>query len=168
MSLVYLILGGNRGNREEIFLSAIDMVNKQIGKINSFSAPYESESWGFESELFINQVIVVETNLSPLEILGRCQEIETSLGRTRKTGGYEARTLDIDILYIDSLIINTDQLNIPHPRIAERRFVLVPLTEIKPGLKDPSSGLTVSEMLRVCKDHSKVWKLGEKCPDNQK
>ena len=166
MSLVYVILGGNRGNREEIFLSAIDLVNKQIGKINSFSKLYESESWGFKSEPFINQVIVLETNLTPLEILDHCQEIEASLGRIRNTGGYEARFIDIDILFIDSLIINTDRLKIPHPRIAERRFVLVPLAEIKPEMKDPASGLTVSEMLLNCKDQSKVWKLGEKCPGN--
>ena len=108
----------------------------------------------------------METNLTPLEILDHCQEIEASLGRIRNTGGYEARFIDIDILYIDSLIINTDRLKIPHPRIAERRFVLVPLAEIIPEMKDPASGLTVSEMLLNCKDQSKVWKLGEKCPGN--
>jgi len=166
MSLVYLILGGNRGNREEIFLSAIDLVNKQIGKINSYSALYESESWGFKSEPFINQVIVLETILTPIEILNQCQDIESVLGRIRNTGGYKARTIDIDILYIDSLIINTDRLKIPHPLIAERRFVLVPLAEIKPEMKDPVSGLTVSEMLQNCKDQSKVWKPGGKGPGN--
>ncbi len=166
MSLVYLILGGNQGNREEIFLSAIDLVNKHIGSINSKSTLYESESWGFNSELFINQIITLETILTPVEILDRCQEIEENLGRTRNAGGYEARTIDIDILYIDSLIINTDRLKIPHPRIAERRFVLVPLAEIEPGLKDPVSGLTVNEMLSKCKDQSKVWRRIEKCADN--
>jgi 2-amino-4-hydroxy-6-hydroxymethyldihydropteridine diphosphokinase len=166
MSLVYLILGGNRGNREEIFLSAIHRINNTIGQIFSSSTIYESESWGFKSEPFINQVIALETNLTPEDILDHCQEIESSLGRTRKGGGYEARTIDIDILYIGSLVINTERLKIPHPRIAERRFVLIPLAEIEPDLRDPSSGLTVSEMLLRCKDQSKVWKLAEKNPEN--
>ena len=164
MSLVYLILGGNRGNREEIFLSAIDMVAALIGKINSLSALYESESWGFKSEPFINQVIVLDTTLAPEEILDRCQEIEARLGRTREKEGYEARTIDIDILYYGSLVINTGRLKIPHPRIAERRFVLLPLAEIAPDLEDPASGLTVSEMLRNCTDQGKVWRLGENGP----
>lgn len=166
MSLVYLILGGNRGNREEIFLSAIEQVNKKIGKISSFSAIYESESWGFISEPFINQVIALKTNLSPDELLFQCQEIETNLGRTRKTGGYEARTIDIDILYFDSLVVDTDLLKIPHPRIADRRFVLVPMAELDPEMRDPVSGHTVREMLLDCKDQSKVWKHGENRPDN--
>lgn len=161
MSLVYLILGGNRGNREEFFLSAIELAAKNIGKATALSTLYESESWGFNSENFINQVIILETNLSPREILDCCQEIEATLGRIRKTGSYEARTIDIDILYIDSLIINTEQLKIPHPKIAERRFVLVPLAEIVPGLADPVSGLTVREMLQNCKDQSRVWRLGD-------
>lgn len=161
MSLVYLILGGNRGNREEIFLSAIELVTKHIGIISSLSAIYESESWGFKSENFINQVIILKSELNPNEILKCCQEIEQTLGRIRKTGNYEARTIDIDILYIDALILNTVNLTIPHPKIADRRFVLVPLSEIVPELTDPVSGLTVREMLKKCKDNSRVWRIGE-------
>jgi 2-amino-4-hydroxy-6-hydroxymethyldihydropteridine diphosphokinase len=157
MSLVYLILGGNRGNRSEIFSGAINLLTSEIGPQIAISSVYESESWGFESELFLNQVIIIETQLSPVEVLRRTQQIEVQLGRVRKSEGYEPRTLDIDLLYYDSLVISSPDLTIPHPRISERKFVLVPLAEIAPTLKDPFTGMTVEEMLHKCADTSKVW-----------
>jgi 2-amino-4-hydroxy-6-hydroxymethyldihydropteridine diphosphokinase len=159
MSLVFLILGGNRGNRLEIFSAAIDLVTKEIGAINTVSSRYESESWGFTSDVFMNQVIKVETNLSPTEVLNGIHHIEAQLGRVRKTGGYEARTIDIDLLYYGELVINTPELTVPHPRIAERRFVLAPLAEIEPGFIDPVSGLTVLSMLEKCRDNLMVKRI---------
>ncbi len=159
MSLVYLILGGNRGNRTEIFSSAIDLVTSQIGRKIAISTLYESESWGFKSEPFMNQVIKIETELSPAKVLEQTQQIETQLGRVRTTGGYEARTMDIDLLYYDSLVINTPVLIVPHPRISERKFVLVPLAEIAPDLKDPVIGMTAIEMLEKCPDTSMVRRV---------
>lgn len=120
---------------------------------------YESESWGFKSEPFMNQIIKIETELSPDKVLEHTQQIETQLGRVRKTSGYEARTIDIDLLYYDSLIIDSSDLTIPHPRIAERRFVLVPLAEIAPDLKDPVTGISAQEMLQKCTDTAAVWRL---------
>ncbi|MEI7828285.1 MAG: 2-amino-4-hydroxy-6-hydroxymethyldihydropteridine diphosphokinase [Prolixibacteraceae bacterium] len=161
MSLAYLILGGNQGNRVEIFSKAIDLITSKIGLKLAISAMYESESWGFKSELFINQAVIIETILSPSEVLSGTQQIETLLGRVRKTDGYEARTIDIDLLYFDSLVIREADLQIPHPKIAERRFVLVPLAEIAPDLRDSVTGITVLEMLAECADASKVWKLAD-------
>ncbi len=161
MSLVYLILGGNRGNRPEIFSSAIKLLNSEIGPQKAISSLYESESWGFESELFLNQVIIIETPLSPFEVLLHTQQIESQLGRVRNTDGYEPRTIDIDLLYYGSQVINSSGLTIPHPRIAKRKFVLVPLAEIAPNLKDPVTGMTVSGMLQKCNDTSKVWLFTE-------
>jgi 2-amino-4-hydroxy-6-hydroxymethyldihydropteridine diphosphokinase len=161
MSLVYLILGGNRGNRSEIFSGAINLLTSEIGPQIAISSVYESESWGFESELFLNQVIIIETQLSPVEVLRHTQQIEVQSGRVRKSEGYEPRTLDIDLLYYDSLVINSPDLTIPHPRISERNFVLVPLAEIAPTLKDPVTGMTVEEMLQKCADTSKVWLFAE-------
>ncbi len=161
MSLVYLILGGNRGNRREIISSAIDLVTSKIGLKISASTLYESEPWGFTSELFVNQVIAIKTNMSPEEILSASQQIEVQLGRIRNRAGYEARTIDIDLLYYDSMVLDSPDLTIPHPHIADRRFVLVPLAEIAPDYIDPLSGKKVIEMLQECSDPSKVWRLAE-------
>lgn len=157
MSLVYLILGGNRGNTEQIFSRAIDLVTSNIGLIKVKSSRYKSESWGFESDLFMNQIIIVQTQLSPSEVLTQIQCIENQLGRTRTKKNYEARTIDIDILYFDDLVINSPDLIIPHPRIAIRKFVLIPLMEIAVDLIDPLSKLTIQEMLEKCPDKSSVW-----------
>jgi len=157
MSLVYLILGGNRGNTEEIFSQAIDLVTSKIGLIKMHSSRYLSESWGFESDVFMNQVIIVQTNLLPFEVLSVIQYIENQLGRTRTSSIYEARTIDIDLLYYDDLVISSPELTIPHPRIADRKFVLVPLAEIAKDLMDPLTRLTVQDMLDNCTDQLKVW-----------
>jgi 2-amino-4-hydroxy-6-hydroxymethyldihydropteridine diphosphokinase len=162
MPFVYLILGGNKGNRTKIIAEAIDLVTSHIGQKKAISGLYESESWGFKSEPFVNQVVKIETLLSPHDVLKCSQHIENQLGRIRKSAGYEARTIDIDLLYYDSLVLNASDLTIPHPRIAERRFVLVPLAEIAPDLIDPVTGLTVSEMLQQCPDTLEVKRIKDK------
>jgi 2-amino-4-hydroxy-6-hydroxymethyldihydropteridine diphosphokinase len=159
MSLAYLILGGNQGNRVEIISKAIDLVTSMIGRKLAISAYYESESWGFKSELFVNQAVIIDALLSPSELLSVTQQIEGLLGRVRNTEGYEARTIDIDLLYFDSLVISERNLQIPHPKIAERRFVLIPLAEIAPDFRDPVTGITVFQMLAQCSDTTKVWEL---------
>ena len=157
MSLVFLILGGNRGNTEEIFSRVIDLVTNNIGPIVTKSSLYKSESWGFESDVFMNQVIIVRSDISPHEVLCQTQRIEDLLGRTRSSQDYEARTIDIDILYIDNLIVSSSDLTIPHPRIADRKFVLIPLVEVAKDLRDPRTGMTTQEMLLQCPDPSGVW-----------
>ena len=138
------------------------MIGDCIGKSTKLSSIYDTEPWGFESEPFWNQVLVIETMLLPFEILNLTQAIETKMGRVRSSGYYESRPMDIDLLFYDDLILNTPRLTLPHPKIAERRFVLEPLNEIAPLKHHSVTGYTISEMLRMCNDHLRVEKNDQK------
>ena len=135
MHIVYLSLGTNLGDKEQNLLSAITEIDRRIGSVRAQSAFLSSEPWGFESEhTFLNAAVCVETELSPNALLRATQQIERDMGRTQKSvdGKYHDRIIDIDILLYDDLHINTKKLTIPHPRMYERDFVLIPLREILP------------------------------------
>ena len=130
---VYLSLGTNLGDKEHNLLSAITEIERRIGPVRAQSAFLFTEPWGFESEnTFLNAAVRVETELSPHALLRITQQIERDMGRTQKSvdGQYHDRIIDIDILLYDDLHINTKKLTIPHPRMYERDFVLIPLREI--------------------------------------
>jgi len=150
MALVYLSLGTNLGDKEQNLNNAIVQLSKQVGDVLKQSAFFASEPWGFDSKNeFLNAVILINTSLSPVELLKKTQEIETGLGRkTKSTVGYSDRLIDIDILFYDNLIIDEAELKIPHPFIAERDFVLIPLSEIAPELIHPVSGKSISELIK--------------------
>lgn len=134
MTNAYLSLGSNLGNREDTLNKAIEMIGEKIGKVTAVSKFIETEAAGFVSNnKFINCAICVLTSLEPLDLLHTTQEIERTLGRTKKSvkGIYSDRTIDIDILLYGNAIINTAELKIPHPRMQEREFVMIPLMEIK-------------------------------------
>ena len=156
MAEVFILLGGNVGDKRKIFTETIQMIGESIGNPTKISSIYDTEPWGFDSEPFWNQALVIETMLLPLEILDLTQAIETSMGRIRSRGSYESRPMDIDLLFYDDLILHTPRLTLPHPKIAERRFVLVPLNEISPLKRHPLSGNTISEMLLICEDPLRV------------
>lgn len=149
LSQVVLLTGSNLGNRAAYLQQAFEHINKTCGKVILFSGIYESEAWGFEAPPFYNQALVVETTLSPKEFLSCTQSIEIELGRERKHPllSYSSRTIDIDILFFDNLIINTNNLIVPHPKMALRRFVLEPLAEILPYFQHPVLKKTVNELL---------------------
>lgn len=149
MARVVLLTGGNIGEVRENLRHAEMAVRERIGKVTATSQVKESEAWGFEcADRFLNQVLVVETRLEPHKVLDRAQEIEKELGRMRnKNGGYESRTMDVDILYYDDMKMEDVRLTVPHPLIEEREFVLEPLAELMPQYVDPATGLTVAEML---------------------
>jgi 2-amino-4-hydroxy-6-hydroxymethyldihydropteridine diphosphokinase len=157
--IVFLGLGTNLGNREENLKKAIVMIGENIGEIVSCSSVYETEPWGFQSENeFLNAVIKVRTELKPPGLLGRILMIEAQLGRLREGEemGYKSRIIDIDILLYGHEIINKKSLQIPHPRIPERKFVLVPLCEISPEMVHPVLKKTLAELLEECKDEGIV------------
>jgi len=124
------------------------------------SSIYLTEPWGFDSEHeFWNQVMIVTTGLPPLSVLKKIRAIENIFGRERVLGKYVSRKMDIDILFYDSLILNHQNLIIPHPHIFERRFVLEPLAETAPDYIHPQTGKSISEMLRDCPDTSRVTRI---------
>lgn len=154
MAKVIILSGSNSGKREFFLRSAIELIQTQIGPLGLSSSVYETEPWGFVSEQqFLNQVWMVETNLTPHGVLGQLLDIEMKLGRIRESqGGYVSRVIDLDILYYDEQILNDEELSVPHPRIQERNFVLQPLVEILPHFVHPVLGLTNTQLLEKCQD----------------
>lgn len=159
LAQTYLLLGSNLGDRQRILRRAATMISQQVGPITALSSLYETAPWGVkEQPAFLNQVAEVQTDLAPEEVLRHVLEIEQRLGRVR----YErwgARHLDIDILYFDSLVMDTARLTIPHPRLHERRFTLVPLVELMPDYVHPVLGQTTLELLATCPDEGEVVRL---------
>jgi len=140
---VYLGLGSNLGDREEHIRKAVALIGEKVGLVIRQSSLIETEPWGFESEnRFLNGVILVETSLTPRQLLRTTQKIERSLGRKRKStdsslqspdfSKYSDRPIDIDILLYDDLTVDEPDLKIPHPLMEQRDFVMIPLNEIKP------------------------------------
>ncbi|MCX6281447.1 MAG: 2-amino-4-hydroxy-6-hydroxymethyldihydropteridine diphosphokinase [Bacteroidetes bacterium] len=168
---VFLLLGSNRGDREQNLLKACAGINQRIGRILKSSSMYESEPWGFEdSTSFYNQALEIETALSAEDLLAMIHSIEKDLGRLREvqacgpscgcsTKGYSSRTIDIDILFYSSKIVFTETLMIPHPRLHERLFTLLPLDEIAPDHIHPVYRRTVSELLKGCTDKGQVHRI---------
>jgi 2-amino-4-hydroxy-6-hydroxymethyldihydropteridine diphosphokinase len=161
MPIAYFITGGNQGDRISLLKKAEQQIRALAGVILASSPVYESEAWGFSSDQnFLNQVLVVETNLTPEKIMILIRQIETGLGRKREEErGYSSRTMDIDLLFYDQEIIQQKEIIVPHPRIHLRRFVLQPLVSISPALIHPGENKTVWELLKHCGDKGMVRKF---------
>jgi 2-amino-4-hydroxy-6-hydroxymethyldihydropteridine diphosphokinase len=157
---VTLLLGTNLGDKFRNLAEAKKKISSEIGQILMQSSVYESEPWGFSHpENFLNMVVTVDSELSALEILTKIKFIEKKLGRNGKSKIYEARIIDIDILYFNNEIINYPELTIPHPQMHNRKFTLLPLDEILPQRIHPLLKKTSSVLLLECKDQSFVKKL---------
>jgi len=150
---LYLLLGGDDGDVMSSFFRAEESIAVNIGKIIRRSSLYQTEPWGFVSDkYFFNQAIEVETSLSAHDILSTILQIESNLGRSRNSEQYSSRTLDIDILFLDDIILETPKLTIPHPRLQLRKFALIPLNEIAPTFTHPVFRKTVAQLLNECSD----------------
>ena len=157
MKKVFLCLGSNLGDRAENLKQAELRIAEYVGSIISVSSVYETEPWGFESESkFLNKVLCIKTDLSPSGLLGRILMIESQLGRIRCETQYQSRNIDIDILLYNNDIVKEPVLEIPHPRMHERRFALIPIVEIAPDLVHPVLKKTLKSILRSCRDKSSV------------
>ena len=133
MPTTYLSLGSNLGDRKQLLNTAINEIAERVGRVEAISSCIETEPVGFDSvHLFLNMAVRVKTELSPYELLKVLKQLERDLGRTRKShdGVHYDRTIDIDILLYDNLEVNSEELQIPHPRMWERDFVMRPLKEI--------------------------------------
>ncbi|MEN6453636.1 MAG: 2-amino-4-hydroxy-6-hydroxymethyldihydropteridine diphosphokinase [Prolixibacteraceae bacterium] len=160
MARLFLLLGGNLGDKERTFAHARVRLEEELGNITQMSSVYETEPWGFRSDyLFWNQIILIETKWSPGEVLRKTKVIEQELGRVRKAERYSSRLIDIDLLFYDDLVFHEPQLELPHPRIIDRRFVLEPLAEIAPNMLHPVFRQTIMELLENCSDTLSVKKM---------
>lgn len=156
----YLLLGGNLGDREANLKKAIKLLNDKIGNVIATSSLYETAAWGKTNQpAFLNQAVSLQTSLTALEVLERALSIEQELGRVRKDKWGE-RLIDIDLILFGDEIINIpDKLQVPHPHMQDRKFVMEPLAEIAPEVMHPVMGETILSICRNIKDPLEVKKL---------
>lgn len=159
MNTIYLLLGSNMGNSKTQLSNAVRYIAKQIGTVKRRSHLYTTAAWGNTRQPdFLNQVVVVESPLTPQQTMQRILTIEEKMGRLR-TIKNAPRIIDIDILFFNKEIIEQEQLIIPHPEIQNRRFVLIPLNQLSPNLKHPKLKTTVHQLLLHCTDTLNVKKF---------
>ena len=159
MNDAYLLIGGNVGNRLFFINESAIKIEKYCGNIIKRSSIYETQAWGkTQQNPFLNQVLKISTAQTPQDLLKKIQEIENDLGRIRDEK-YGERTIDIDILYFENKVISLPSLTIPHPRISQRKFVLVPLAEIANKYIDPVHEKSIEKLLELCEDKLMVSKF---------
>lgn len=158
---VYMLLGANLGDRLHTLTQARTLIAERIGTVSRQSAIYETAPWGVTDQpTYLNQVLIVETELMPEAVLKQTQAIETELGRIRLEK-WGARLIDIDLLYYDQLVLETTFLTLPHPYLHQRRFTLVPLSEVAPDFEHPVRQETSLSLLEALTDDSDVHRFNQ-------
>ncbi|NJX15822.1 2-amino-4-hydroxy-6-hydroxymethyldihydropteridine diphosphokinase [Tamlana crocina] len=153
----YIALGSNKGDKFKNLQLAIDTIYTEIGHVAKISRVYKSPAFGFTGEDFFNCCLEMHSRLKPQDVLDKLLKIETQLGRTRTDGaGYEARTIDLDIVFAEAGIVDTETLQVPHPEMQKRRFVLQPLNDVASKVKHPVLKKSVSVLLEECEDDSEL------------
>lgn len=162
MNTAHLLLGSNLKDRDLSLSLARHFIAFRIGPLSAASSIFETEPWGFDvNDKFLNQAVVVQTELTATQLLETLTGIEIELGRIRSINNYESRTIDIDILFFEQDVIDTKDLTIPHPRMQNRLFALMPLNEIAGDFMHPVLKKSVSELLSECKDDNQVEMLNK-------
>lgn len=156
----FILLGSNLGDRLNNLQKAVDGIS-DLGNVIRLSGLYKTEPWQMNSnDWFVNQVLELETPLTPEALIDKLLLLESELGRTRTAAeGYQSRIIDIDILLFNDDMIDTEKLTIPHPRMHLRRFTLMPLAEIAPNKIHPIIKTTSLELLQACEDQSEVQRM---------
>ncbi|AWI24716.1 2-amino-4-hydroxy-6-hydroxymethyldihydropteridine diphosphokinase [Flavobacterium pallidum] len=148
-------IGSNQGNRLEHLRNAIALIHRSAATVIRVSSVYETPAWGFVGEAFYNCALLVHTHKSAPALLKALLSIETQLGRKReKVSGYQSRIIDLDIISFDADVIQRKQLQVPHPQMGQRLFVLLPLRDVKPDFVHPVSGKSISVLISECEDES--------------
>ncbi len=164
LNKTHLLLGANLADRLATMAEARNLIAKKIGTVVKASSLYETQPWGkTDQPEFINQALEVATELPPLVVLKAILEIEKLLGRNRQEK-WDARTIDIDILFYDAKVLNTNELTLPHPHLHERNFALVPMLEIAPNKQHPVFKKTIEELYEASSDDLDVVMLDEVAP----
>ena len=152
MRKIYLSIGSNKGNRYSFIKEALRLIRKDIGKVILMSKIYETKSWGFHSDDFLNICIMIKSDLLPAELLNKLKNIEHKIGRIGNSNEISAREIDIDILFYSDKILDHKDLIIPHPRLHLRNFVLYPLNDIASEFIHPILLKPINELLEECED----------------
>lgn len=162
MNTCFLLLGTNLQDRRNNLLQACLLIENEAGKISKISHVYETEPWGFSSDQwFFNIAIELQTELSPEDLLTKILQTEKKMGRIRtKKDSYENRVIDIDILLYENQVIHNESLEIPHPRMHLRKFVMAPLAEIAPDIIHPVFHKKMKQLLEECKDECNISNTG--------
>jgi len=159
---VLISLGSNEGNRQENIQKAITLIKQQLGSVIAVSPIYETPSWGYKDAAYLNNAICLTTNMLPLDLMISLLEIERQLGRKRTNSeSYESRCIDLDIILIEGIIVNHPQLQVPHPRMKLRKFVLQPLVDIAGTWLHETEHVSLSDLLNICEDESQIKYYGD-------
>lgn len=159
MSKVYFSIGSNKGNRSQLINEAIDKIDIYIGRVELKSSIYETQSWGFKSNNFYNVCLLIESSLSVESIFNKILKIEKDMGRLKSGNKYSDRCIDIDILFVEDIIVNSKNLIIPHPRLHLRKFVLTPMLDIAPDLIHPILNKSIKQLELECDDNDQPKKI---------
>lgn len=159
MSKVYFSIGSNKGNRSQLINEAIDKIDISVGRVELKSSIYETQSWGFKSNNFYNVCLLIESSLSVESIFNKILKIEKDMGRLKSGNKYSDRCIDIDILFVEDIIVNNKNLIIPHPRLHLRKFVLTPMLDIAPDLIHPILNKSIKQLELECDDNDQPKKI---------
>jgi 2-amino-4-hydroxy-6-hydroxymethyldihydropteridine diphosphokinase len=159
MSKVYFSIGSNKGNRSQLINEAIDKIDISIGRVELKSSIYETQSWGFKSNNFYNVCLLIESSLSVESIFNKILKIEKDMGRLKSGNKYSDRCIDIDILFVEDIIVNSKNLIIPHPRLHLRKFVLTPMLDLAPDLIHPILNKSIKQLELECDDNDQPKKI---------